>query len=80
MVVHFEGSIFSTFRDIPKRSFCDGEIGDGNGGMNAICNQPEEADNVISGEAVDTFRYYASVNLRVAIFSSFRENLNRPFV
>ena len=40
----------------PKRSFCDGEVGDGSGGMIAICSQSEAADDVISGEDVETFR------------------------
>ena len=41
--------------------------------MNAICSRPEVADVVISGEDVEAFRYYACVNLLVAIFSSFEE-------
>ena len=76
-MVNFEGASFSTFRDIPKRSFCDGEVGDDSGGMSAICSQPEVADDVISSIDVDTFLYYASVNLRVAKFSSFEKILIR---
>ena len=63
-----------------KRSFYDGEVGCGSGGMNAMCSRPEVADDVISGTDVGTFRCYAYFNLRVAIFSSFRENLNQPFM
>ena len=48
--------------------------------MNAICSRPEVADDNISGKDVDTFRYYAFVAMRVAIFSSFGENLNQPFL
>ena len=55
-VVNFECGSFSTFRDFPKRSFCDAEVGDGSGGMNAICIRWEVADHVISGNDVDTFR------------------------
>ena len=70
----------STFRDFPKRKLCHGEVGDGSGGMNAICIRSEVADDVISGIDVDTFRCYACVNLWVASFSSFLENLNQPFM
>ena len=31
------------------------EVGDGGGGMNAICSRSEEADDVISGGNVDTY-------------------------
>ena len=47
------------------------EISDGSGCMKATCTRPEIADNVMSGEDIDTFRYYACVNLWVAIFSNF---------
>ena len=57
VVVNFEGTKFITFRDLSKRSFCDGEVGDGSGDTNAICSRPEVADNVISGTDVDSFRY-----------------------
>ena len=63
-----------------KISFCHGEVGDGSGGMNAICSRLEVADDVISGIHVDTFRYYICVSLLVAIFSSFKENLDQPFM
>ena len=78
--LNFEDTSLSTFGDIPKRSFCDGEVSDGSGSMNAICSRPEVADDVISGMDVKTLRYYACVNVWVAIFRSFRENLNQPFV
>ena len=68
-MVRFEGANFSTFRDFPKRSFCDSKVGDGSDGTNVTCSRWEvAADDVISGNDVDTFRYYACVNLRVAIF------------
>ena len=70
----------SSFRDFTKRSFYDGEVGGDCGDVNAICSRPEVADDVFSGEDVDTFRSYAFVNLWVAIFSSFRENRNQPFM
>ena len=35
----------SNFRYFPKSSFCDGEVGDGSGGVNAICSRPEVADD-----------------------------------
>ena len=54
-VINVEGASFSTFLNIPKRSFCDVEVGDGSGGMNATCSRPEVADDVISGIYVDTF-------------------------
>ena len=47
-VVNFEGASFSSFRDFLKRSFCDGEVGDGTDGMKAICSRPEVADDVTS--------------------------------
>ena len=56
MEVNFKGARFSTFREFPKRSFCDGETGDGSGGMNAICSRPQVDDEVISSRDVDTFR------------------------
>ena len=37
----------------------------------AICCRLEVDDDVISGKDVHAFRYYACVNLRVAILSSF---------
>ena len=55
-MINFEGASFSTFRDIPKRSFCDSEIGDGSGGINAICSRPGVAGDIISDND-NTFRY-----------------------
>ena len=80
LVVDFEGATFSSFRDFPKTSLCDGEVCDGSGGMNAICSRPEVADVVISGKDVDAFWYYPCVNVWVTIFSGFRENLNQQFM
>ena len=69
VAVHCEDASFSIFRDFPNRSFCRGEVCDGSGGMNAIVSRPEVTDDVMSGIDVDTFRYYARVNLLVkAIF------------
>ena len=48
-MINFEGASASTFRDIPKRSFYDGEVCDGIGAMNAIRSRPEVADDAISG-------------------------------
>ena len=39
-------------------SFCDGEVGEGSGGVNAICSQPEVPDDVIYGDDVDTFQFH----------------------
>ena len=47
-VVNFESASFRTFRDFPERLFCDGEVSDDSGGVNAICGRPE-IDDVISG-------------------------------
>ena len=57
-------------------------MGGGSGGMNAICSQLEVADYIISGESVDTFRYYIDVSLWFDSFStgSFQENRSRPFI
>ena len=71
MGINFEDASFSTFRDFPKTSFCQGEVGEGISGMDAMCSRSEVADDVISGTDVDTFRYYAFGN-----FSSFRANHN----
>ena len=51
-----------------------------NENLYAICSRPEVADYDISGKYVDAFRSYACVNLWVAIFGSFRENRNQPFM
>ena len=58
-MANFEAACACSIRDSPKRLFCDGD-------------RPEVANDIISGTDVDTFRCYACVNLRVAIFSSFR--------
>ena len=63
-----------------KRSFCDDEVGDGSGGMNAICSRPEVADDGISCENAVAFQEYVRINLCVASFSSLLENLNQPFM
>ena len=48
--------------------------------LNAISSRPEVYYHVISGEDVDTFQYYAYVNLWIGIFNSVRESLNQPFM
>ena len=53
--VNFEGVGFCNFRYFPKMPFCHDEVGDGNGGMHAICSRPEVADGIISGADIDTF-------------------------
>ena len=80
VALHFEDASCSILRDFPKRSLCHGEVDDGKGGMNAICSRMEVADDVIAGTVVDTFQCYACVKLCVAGLSSFRENLNQPFM
>ena len=74
-VVNFEVASFSSFLYFSQKSFCDGEVGGGSGGMSAICScsSPEVADDVISFDDVDTFRFYACVNLWIVIFSCFRQ-------
>ena len=62
-VVNFEVTSSSSFRDIPTRLFCDGEDGDGSGGMNAICGRLDVAAGyVISGEDEQTVREYVCTN------------------
>ena len=79
-MLNFEIASFSSFRDFPKRSFWDGEVGEGSGGMKTIFSRPEAAGHVISGEDVDTFHCNACVNLCIVKFSSFQENLYQLFV
>ena len=55
-MVNFEVASSSNVRDFSKRSFCDGEVGDGSGGVKAICSRPKVADDVISGEDAETFQ------------------------
>ena len=69
----------SSFRDFPKLLFCDGEVGDGRGRVNAICSQPEVADDVISCEDAETSRHIC-INLCFASLSSWRENRNKSLV
>ena len=76
--LNFKVTSSSIFPDFPKRSFCDGEIGNSNVQMDAICSHPEVAGDVVPGE--ETFREYMCVNLLVASFSSFRESLSQPFM
>ena len=81
IVVNFEVASFSSFQDFPKRLFCDGEVGDGSSGMNAICSRPEIAGDVIFCEDAETFHEYVCINVCVASFSIVCEkNRNRPFM
>ena len=78
-MVNLEVASSSSFRDFPKRLFCDGEVGDGSGGVNAICRRPEVADDVLSSEDAESFQEYTGVNVCVASFRSLQENRNHPF-
>ena len=78
-MVNFEIASSSSLQDFPKRSFCDSEIGDSSGGMNAIYSQPKVADDVISMQVETTLWFDGFPNMWVASFSSFRENRNPPF-
>ena len=79
-MVTFKFASSSTFRDLSGRSFCDAEVDDGSGGVNAIYSRPEVTNDVVSGWDVATFRDYICENLFIASFSSFRENRNQPLV
>ena len=74
LVVNLEVASSSSFWDFLKRLFCDGDVGDGGSGVNAICSRPEVADDVISGEDAENFKEYVFCSL-----SSLRENRNQPF-
>ena len=63
VAVNFEVASSSNFQNLPKMSFCDGEVSDGWDCTNAIFSRPEPDDDVISGEDVDTFKHYTRVNL-----------------
>ena len=54
MTLYFEVGSASSFRDFPKRSFWDFEVGGNSGGMNAMYNRQEAADDVISGRDLGT--------------------------
>ena len=57
VMVNFEVASCGIFRDNLENIFPDAGIGGGAGGINAICSRlPEVADNIISGNNVDTFR------------------------
>ena len=62
-MVNVEVASSGSFQSFPKRSFSDGEVGDGSGGVDAICSRPEVPDDVIYGEDVDNLMYYHDVNL-----------------
>ena len=67
-MVNFEVAT-SAFSDITENKiFPDAEAGGGAGDPNAICSQPETADDVISSHIVETFRYYhAAVSQKIKI-------------
>ena len=77
---NFEVASCSSFRDLPKGSLCDGEVGGGSGGVTANSSRPETADDVIFGTDVEIFQDDVCVNLLVARFSGFRGNLNQPLI
>ena len=58
----------------PKIQFCDSEVGDGSGGVNAICSRPDEANDVVSGQDVD----FPDQLARLSKFLRFQENQNQP--
>ena len=51
-MVNFEIVSCSSFRGSPDSSFCDGDVGDGSGGVNAICSPPEIPDDIVYSEDV----------------------------
>ena len=63
VLLNFEIASSGSFIYFPKRSFRDGQVGDGIGGMNAICSRPEAPDDDIYGENVETFMHYRGVYL-----------------
>ena len=71
VVLNFKVDCRCIFRDFPNRSFCDGEVAGGSGGVNAIFSRPEVIDDVISCDDVETFQDYVCVLLWVASFSTF---------
>ena len=69
-----------TYKIFQNISFCGGDVGGSNDGMNAICNRPEETDDVIFGEDIETLRQHVCANLCAATsFDKFRENRNQPY-
>ena len=80
LVVDFVVASSSSFRDSKNEGFCDDKVGDGSGGVNAICRRPEVPDDVICGEDAATFREYGSINVFVASFSNLRENRNQSLM
>ena len=50
---NFEVTSSSSFTDFPKRSFCDGGVGNGSSVVNAICSRPDGADDIVSYEEVE---------------------------
>ena len=80
-MVNFEVASFSSFQDFTKRLFCDGEVGDGSSGVNAIWNQPEDLITTFPVRMQRPSRNMSTgINLWIASFSSFRENPNQPFM
>ena len=55
MALNFDVASLGSFRDFPKISFCDGEVGGGSGGVITNFSRPETADDVIFGQDVETF-------------------------
>ena len=69
IAVNFAVASSSSFRVFSKLLFCDGEVGDGSGGVSAICNRPEVADDVLSSEGAETFQDHVCINLCIVSFS-----------
>ena len=62
-MVNFEVARCSIFRDNLENIFPGADDSGGAGGINAICNRPAVADDVVSGCNVETFRDYHATNL-----------------
>ena len=55
VVVNFVVASSNSFRENREKIFPGAEVDGGTGGINAICNRPGVADDVISGYNVETF-------------------------
>ena len=55
--------------------FCDCEVSEGSGGVNATYSRLEVADDVISGEDAETVQEYMSVQICALLASSFVKNV-----
>ena len=77
-VLNLEVASSRSFRDFPKRSICDGEVGDGSGGVKSICSRPTVTTGSIWWRHfqwdVKTFREYVCLHLWVqpAVFEKIK--------